>query len=39
MKKGLVIFSVFVVILLLAVAGYSAYQFRDRHSGYQTDLS
>ena len=39
MKKGLIIFSVFVLILLVAVIGYSAYQFRDRHSGYQTDLS
>jgi hypothetical protein len=39
MRKGLLIFSVFVLVLLVAVIGYSAYQFRDRHSDYQTDLS
>ena len=39
MKKGLLIFSVFVLVLLVAVIGYSAYQFRDRHSDYQTDLT
>ena len=39
MRKGLIIFSVFVLVLLVAVIGYSAYQFRDRHSDYQTDLT
>ena len=39
MRKGLLIFSIVLLVLLVGVIGYSAYQFRDRHAGYQTDLS
>jgi hypothetical protein len=39
MRKGLLIFLGIVLVLLLAILVYAGYQFRDRHSGYQTDIS
>ena len=39
MRKGLLIFLGLVLILLFAILVYAGYQFRDRHSDYQTDVS
>jgi len=39
MRKGLLIFLGIILVLLLAILVYAGYQFRDRHSDYQTDVS
>lgn len=39
MRKGLLIFFGIVLVLLVAIFVYAGYQFRDRHSDYQTDIS
>ena len=39
MRKGLLIFLGIVLVLLVAILVYAGYQFRDRHSDYQTDIS
>ncbi|MDP4657099.1 MAG: hypothetical protein NWS90_08015 [Algoriphagus sp.] len=39
MRKGLLIFLRIVLVVFVSILAYAGYQFRDRHSGYQTDVS
>ena len=39
MRKGLLIFLRIVLVVFVLILAYAGYQFRDRHLGYQTDVS